>query len=83
MKKILIITTLSGFIALSGFAQSQKLSRTNTKKKAGDTTKVVLPTIQREANHTGVNGMDGSINDANNSGVNKSGTIAPLDTTRR
>jgi len=81
MKKIILLTWLSGCIAIATFAQSQKLNRTNTKKKTADT--VVLPTIQREANYSGANGIDGSINDANNSGANKSSTIAPADTTRR
>jgi len=77
MKRIILFVTTLIVITIAGFAQSQKLNRTHTKKKATDTATVVLPTIQipRDANSTGVTGIDGSINTPENSGRNRSSSI--------
>lgn len=77
MKRIILFVTTLSIITIAAFAQSQRLNRTNTKKKAADTSTVVLPTIQiqPEPNSTGSIGIDGSINTPENSGRNRSSTI--------
>ena len=96
MKKLFLLLAASGMIIASATAQTQRVNRTNTRAKDVTTTQqqetVVLPTVQAdpiEQRSTGTNGIDGSVNDKANSGMNRSsslqydyrtGTVPPQNT---
>ena len=74
MKKMLFLLMAFGLMAASSFAQTQRVNRTNSRSHTVPAAATPSDTVS-EMRNSGVNGIDGTINDKQNSGNNRSSSF--------
>lgn len=80
MKKLLLLLAATGMLAAGAGAQTQRVNRTNTRNKTAAPAEKLPEMPARNTdpateNSSGVNGIDGSINNAATPGMNRSSSL--------